>query len=101
MTSPLPTTTETPLARERRLYNELFTRLVDAILNRIFDLRPEKARNRMSYFTFLFLVSGFVISMIVSPGHSLPEWIDHIRNFFLYLFNPNIALDAASHGKNY
>jgi hypothetical protein len=99
--SPMPIAAESALEKERRLFDELFLRLRDALLNRLFDLRPEKARNRMSYLTFLFVISGLVISMVVSPDHSLTQWIEHVRNFFLYLFNPNSAVDAAVQGRNY
>ncbi|MFT3893537.1 MAG: hypothetical protein QM730_18060 [Anaerolineales bacterium] len=101
VTTPLPVAAESALEKERRLFDELFIRFVDALLNRIFDLRPEKARNRMTYFTILFLASGFIVSMIVSPEHSLTQWIFHTRNFFLYIFNPDFALNAASQGVNY
>ena len=97
----MPPTAETALQKERRISDELFARLVDAFLNRIFDLRPEKARNRMTYFAFLFLISGFVVSMIVSPDHSLSEWIERIQAFFLYLFNPGVAEAALGQGRNY
>jgi len=101
MTSPMPVAAETALDKERRLFDELFTRLRDAFLNRIFDLKPEKARNRMTYLTFLFLISGFVISMIVSPEHSLTQWLVHTQNLFKYLLNPDVLREAMNAGRNY
>lgn len=100
MSTLTPPVNETALQKERRMFEELFARLIDALLNRIFDLRPEKARNRMSYFTFLFLISGFVVSMIVSPDHSLTQWIARARDFFLYLFNSNFAQTATTNYVN-
>ena len=101
MTTPTPPVTETALERERRLFDEYFARLVDAFLNRIFDLRPEKARNRMTYLLFLFMISGFVVSMIVSVDHTLPEWIKRIQAVFFYLFNRSFADAAFREGRNY
>lgn len=101
MTTTTPPAAETAFQKEKRLFNELSSRLADALLNRIFDLRPEKARNRMSYLTFLFLIGGFVVSMIVSPGHSLQDWLTNAQRVFLYLFNSNTFQEAASLGRNY
>jgi hypothetical protein len=101
MTTPMPVAAESALDKERRLFDELFTRLRDALLNRLFDLRPEKARNRMSYLMFLFLISGFVISMIVSPEHSLTQWLVYTRNLFRYLLNPDVLREAMNAGRNY
>lgn len=101
ITPPLPAASETALEKERRYFDELFIRLIDALLNRLFDLRPEKARNRMTYLMILFLASGFIVSMIVSPEHSLTQWIIYTRNFLLYVFNPGFAANAASQGVNY
>ncbi len=101
MTTRMPPAPETALQRERRIFNEVSTRLVDAFLNRIFDLRPEKARNRMTYLLFLFLISGFVVSMIVSADHTLPKWIERAQLFFSYLFNSSVAQTAALQGRNY
>ena len=76
MTTPNPTH-ETALQREQRLFRELFDRLIDTILNSIFDLRPEKAARRSTYFTILFIFSGFLISIIYYP---LSDWITRISN---------------------
>lgn len=94
-------TSHTPLQEEISRFEETFSLLIDLFLNRIFDLKPQKASNRMKYLTFLFIMSGFVISMIASPEHSLSQWISHAQALFLYLFNQDIAREAANQGKNY
>jgi hypothetical protein len=101
MTTPTPPITETALQKEQHLFNELFIRLIDALLNRIFDLRPEKAKRRMSYLTILFFLSGFVISMIVTDEYSIQNWIKSTQNLFWYLLNPDFAKSALSEGRNY
>lgn len=88
-TSPsLGTTGETPLQKEQKLFRELFSRLIDAFLNRIFDLRPEKAARRRVYLIILFLISGFLISLRFYP---LPMWAKYIQDIFLYYLNPIFA----------
>jgi len=83
VSSPLGSTTaETTLQKELRLFNELFSRLVNAFLNRIFDLRPEKAARRLWYLIVLFLVSGFLISLRLFP---LYLWGQHVQDIFVYL----------------
>ncbi|MGZ9234588.1 MAG: hypothetical protein ACXW4E_03615 [Anaerolineales bacterium] len=84
-TSTLGTTSETPLQREQKLFGELFSRLVDALLNRIFDLRPEKAARRMQYLIVLFLLAMFLVSLRFYP---LGLWAEDIREIFLYYLNP-------------
>ena len=79
----LSSPSESSLQREVRLFRELFSRLTDAFLNRIFDLRPERAARRMGYFVVLFLLSGFVISLRSYP---LSKWGGHVQDIFLYLF---------------
>lgn len=71
--------TETALQKERRLFRELSARLRDTLLNRMFDLRPEKAVRRSSYLLPLFLLSGFAVSLIYYP---LPEWTSRIAAIF-------------------
>ncbi len=63
VSSSIGITSETTLQKEQRLFSELFSRLIDAFLNRIFDLRPAKAARRMRYLLLLFFVSGFLISL--------------------------------------
>jgi len=79
---------ETALQKEGQLFNDLFVRLGNAILNRIFDLRPERAARRMQYLLILFFVSGFLVTLRYYP---LGLWAQHIQSIFLYLFNPAFA----------
>ena len=87
-------TPETPLQRERRLFRELSARLVDTIVSRIFDLRPEKAARRRGYFFIFFLLSGFLISLIYYP---LPLWLGYLGNIFnsVLALNTSIPIDIA------
>ena len=78
MIAPIPPH-ETALQRERRLFRELFDRLIDTILNSVFDLRPEKAARRSAYLTFFFIFSGFFIGILYYP---LSEWTRRISNIF-------------------
>lgn len=82
----LGTASETPLAKERQLFRDLFSRLVDTFLNRIFDLRPEKAARRMWYLLILFVVALFVVSLRFYP---LDMWTRYIRDIFSFFLNPN------------
>jgi hypothetical protein len=83
---PLGNTSETPLRKETQLFWELFSRLVNALLNRIFDLRPEKAARRLRYLILLFIVSVFVVSLRFYP---FDLWTKFLRDIFLYYLNPN------------
>ena len=74
------------MVNERRRFNELFWRLIDAILNRLFDLRPQVATFRLWSIILLFLFSGFVISLFYYP---LTIWLGHIQDIFGYLLNPD------------
>ena len=71
---------ETTLQKERRLFRELLDRLINAFLNWIFDLRPERAQRRMRNLVILFLLTGFLITLIYYP---LGIWARYITNFFL------------------
>ncbi len=84
----LGTTTETPLKKEQQLFGELFSRLIDAFLNRIFDLRPEKAARRTRYLILLFLVSIFIVSLRFYP---LDLWTKYVRDILLYYLNPGYS----------
>lgn len=83
---------ETALEKERLLFRELFARLRDALLNRLFDLRPEKAVRRRQYLVFLFIVTAFLVNLREYP---LEGWVRHLQDIFSYLFiqsgtyNPN------------
>jgi hypothetical protein len=83
-------TSESALQKERERFRELRARLSDAILNRVFDLRPAMAAQRMQYFIFLFLLSGFLITL-THESYSLRFWAQHVQSVFLYLFNPAYA----------
>lgn len=88
LTSPPNITEESALQKEQRIFVELFIRLRDALINRIFDLRPKAASGRLQYLIFLFFLSGFLISLIYYP---LELWAAYIRDIFAYLLNPAIA----------
>ncbi|NUQ86620.1 MAG: hypothetical protein HUU11_18125 [Anaerolineales bacterium] len=84
---------ETALQKEWRLFRELFLRLLDVLLNRLFDLRPEKAIRRRRYLIFLFLISGFLVNL---KDYPLPIWAGFVQDIFSYLFRqgsytPNYA----------
>src|SRR5687768_3430555 len=84
--TPLSTTGETPLQKEQQLFRELFSRLINAFLNRIFDLRPEKAARRMRYLILIFIIAVFVVSLRFYP---LDLWTKYVRDIFLYYLNPS------------
>jgi len=84
--------TETALQKEQLLFTELFTRLINALLNRLFDLRPEKATRRMQYLLILFLLTGALITLYSYP---LILWAQRLQEIFLYLFNPTYAASYA------
>ena len=81
------TQNETALQKEQHIFQEYFARLIDALLTKLFDLRPEKAVWRRRYLIFLFLVSGFLISLRDYP---LQIWAGYVQNIFSYLFVQNI-----------
>ncbi len=83
--TPLGNTTETPLRKETQLFRELFSRMINALLNRIFDLRPEKAARRMRYLILLFIIGVFAVSLRFYP---LDLWTKYVRDTFLYYLNP-------------
>ncbi|HEX6270670.1 MAG TPA: hypothetical protein VFZ43_10565 [Anaerolineales bacterium] len=79
------------LRKEQELFGELFVRLRDAFMNRIFDLRPERAARRRRYLIFLFFFVGFLITL-THENYSLSRWSDHTQDIFLFLFNRDFAL---------
>jgi hypothetical protein len=79
---------ETPLQKETQLFSELFARLINAILNRIFDLRPEKAARRMRSLILLFVVAVFVVSLRFYP---MDLWTKYVRDIFLYYLTPGYS----------
>lgn len=76
---------ETPLQKEYQLFRELFSRLINAILNRIFDLQPEKAARRARYLILLFFLSIFLVSLRLYP---MDLWVKYFRDIFLYYWDP-------------
>lgn len=84
----LGNTSETPLQKETQLFRELFSRLINAFLNRLFDLRPEKATRRMRYLILIFFIAVFVVSLRFYP---LDLWTKYIRDIFLYYLTPGYA----------
>lgn len=84
LTSSTSAAGETALQREQQSFRELLSRLLDDLLNRLFDLRPEKAVRRMRYLVFFFLVSLFLVSLRYYP---LPVWGALIQDIFSYLFS--------------
>src|SRR5678815_2714026 len=80
--------TETALQKEQRLYGELFDRLINAVLNRLFDLRPTSAAWRMRLLTILFLLTGFLLTLYRYP---VTLWAQRLQEIFLYLLNPSYA----------
>lgn len=80
---------ESSLKKELRLFRELFERLRDAILNRMFDLRPQSAARRMRYLVLLFFVTAFFISLLYYPLRGVNGWIERIQAVFSYLLNPD------------
>lgn len=79
-----PAIPETPLQKEQRLFNEGIARLGNAFLNRIFDLGPQAATSRLTWLIFIFIFSGFLLSLINYP---LSLWLVRFQDIFLYLFN--------------
>ena len=83
---------ESALQKEGNLFRDLFIRLGNALLNRIFDLKPESASRRFLYLVFLLFFTWFLISLRYYP---LALWAQHIQNIFLFAFNPNFAQSYA------
>ena len=73
---------ESTLQKERRLFREYIRRLRDSILNRLFDLRPEKAAGRRWYLIFLLLASGFLLTL---RNYPLGLWAGYIQDIFSFL----------------
>lgn len=80
-TTPQPST-ENAIQKEQRLFGELFDRLINALLNRLFDLSPARAARRMSYIFVLFLLTGVLITLATYP---LGLWVQRLQEIFQYL----------------
>lgn len=85
-----PVTSETTLQKEQKIFRELFGRLVNAVVNQIFDLQPQRAVQRMQYLIFLFVLSVFLITL-THRDYSLRVWAAQLQSMFLYIFNPAYA----------
>lgn len=88
VSTPMGGTAETPLQKELQLFRELFARLGNALLNRVFDLRPDKAARRMRYLVILFVASVFIVSLRFYP---LSMWAQYTRDIFSYFLNPGFV----------
>jgi hypothetical protein len=88
---PLSTAGESNLQKELRLFGELFSRLIDAVLNRMFDLRPEKATGRLWYLIVLFFVTGFFISLLYYPLRGVNGWLQRIQAVIYYFLKSGFA----------
>jgi len=86
--TPRPPSTDNTLQKEQRLFAELFDRLINALLNRIFDLRPETAQRRMRNLTIMFLLT---MAVIVLYNYPIGLWAQNLQELFLYLLNSAYA----------
>ncbi|HLO18309.1 MAG TPA: hypothetical protein VK206_25985 [Anaerolineales bacterium] len=75
--------TESELKKELQAFNEQSLRLVNAILNRLFDLKPSSARHRLAYLIIWLILAGFIVSLTPYPWQ---EWRNHLQQFFVYVF---------------
>ena len=89
---PQPPAIESAMQKEQRMFGELFDRLLNALLNRLFDLSPEQAARRMRYLIVLFLLVGVVLTL---DSYPVGLWAQRLQEIFWYLFNP--AAYAASY----
>jgi hypothetical protein len=80
---------ETRIQKEQRIFREQMARLVNTIVNNMFDLKARSALNRLAWLTLLFFGLGFLISL---KPHPLSEWTQALQDCFLYLFNPAFAV---------
>ena len=85
-------TGESALQKETNLFKDLFIRLGNALLNRMFDLKPESAARRFLYLVILLFFTWFLISL---RYHPLASWAQHIQDIFLFVFNPAFAQSYA------
>lgn len=89
--------TETILQKEQRLFRELSARLRDTLLSRMFDLRPEKAARRSLYLFLLFILSGFVLSLLYYPP---AEWAGYLGTTFGALLSVGSTLEQRANAIN-
>lgn len=79
----LPSTDKTEAQNAFDSFREQFVRLCDTLLNRLFDLRPNRAV-RLSYLLLLFFFAWFLTSTRIYP---FTLWAQHLQEIFLYLFS--------------
>ena len=80
--------TESVLQKEQRIFRELYDRLINAALNRWFDLGPASAARRMRNIMIMFLLAGTLITLYSYP---LYLWAQRLQEIFLYILNPGYA----------
>jgi hypothetical protein len=83
---------ESTIQKERRLFREYIRRLRDSILNRLFDLRPEKAAGRRWYLIFLLLACGFLLTL---RNYPLGLWVGYIQDIFSFLLRTDYVPNHA------
>ncbi|MGE5249829.1 MAG: hypothetical protein ACM3QS_06390 [Bacteroidota bacterium] len=74
-----------PLIYEGELLVQNLRRIRDYFLNQTFDLRLEGAQRRKRTLTLGFLLIVFVIAIFTHP---LSDWLNALRNIFIWLLNP-------------
>ncbi|MEP6894204.1 MAG: hypothetical protein ABI986_01225 [Chloroflexota bacterium] len=79
---------ESVLQKEQRIFRELYDRLINAALNRWFDLGPASAARRMRNIMIMFLLAGTLITLYSYP---LYLWAQRLQEIFLYILNPGYA----------
>ena len=82
----IPSSSYTYAGGQWQRFRDLIGRLIDATLNSLFDLRPQVATVRLFLLIFIFLLSGFLISLLYYP---LTVWVEYIQDIFGYFLNPN------------
>jgi hypothetical protein len=75
---------ESPLRKEVRLFSEGFSRVLSALMNKLFDLSPRAASIRLVWLVILFFLTGFLISL---NNYPLVLWLQRLQDIFLYIFN--------------
>ena len=86
-----PSPTETSVQEEQQLFWELFKRLINAVINGIFDLRPNRAMQRMQYLVFLFVLTILLVTL-THRDYTLSLWAARLQTVFSYIFNREFAL---------
>ncbi|HEY2980351.1 MAG TPA: hypothetical protein VGJ22_04145 [Anaerolineales bacterium] len=89
MTAAAPTRRSSSVLRhEWDLFLAQLRQIRDQVVNYIFALTFERGEWRGRAVTIAFLV---LIGLMTLRAHRLPEWGEHIRNVFIYFFNPAAA----------